>query len=231
MSSEERSRQVDGIYPLYSDSLYPRHNQPITLLTTIGTLLSQPTGRPKDPPQYQYHCIVSLSQFSQPPMLMNPCSMFRFFLCHDCVLLHILFAIKTTLLTVSPTLVPLLTHSLLLSIFKLLVCALILPLTHWYITRIGCTDCLSSFNIIGYSSPLLPCRLADLRRGLIYSENFWHQFSCSLSTPCIYPDCTSATDLPFHRFERSLRPTSSPRNSHFAIEFKPLSGSWSLLGL
>ena len=32
-------------------------------------------------------------------------------------------------------------------------------------------DRFSSFNIVGYSSPLLPCRLADLRRGLIYSEN------------------------------------------------------------
>ena len=28
-----------------------------------------------------------------------------------------------------------------------------------------------SFNIIGLSSPLLPCRLVDLRRGLLYSEN------------------------------------------------------------
>ena len=31
-----------------------------------------------------------------------------------------------------------------------------------------------SFNIVGFSSPLLPCRLVDLRRGLIYSENFQH---------------------------------------------------------
>ena len=85
-------------------------------------------------------------------------------------------------------------------------------------------DHFSSFNIIGYSSPLLPCRLVDLRRGLIYSENFQHQFSCSLSTPHIYPDCTSATDLPFHHLEHLLRLTSSIRNSHFVIEFKPLSG-------
>ena len=28
-----------------------------------------------------------------------------------------------------------------------------------------------SFNIVGLSSPLLPCRLVDLRRGLLYSEN------------------------------------------------------------
>ena len=59
--SEERSKQVDGIYPLYSDSLYPRHDQPITSLATIGPLLSRPTGRSKDPQQYRYRCIVSLS--------------------------------------------------------------------------------------------------------------------------------------------------------------------------
>ena len=35
-------------------------------------------------------------------------------------------------------------------------------------------DCFSSFNIVGYSSPLLPCRLVDLRRGLIYIENLQH---------------------------------------------------------
>ena len=75
---EERSKQVDGIYLLYLDSLYLRHDQPITSLATIGPLLSWPTGRSEDPHQYQYPCIVSLSWFSQPPMLMNPCSMFRF---------------------------------------------------------------------------------------------------------------------------------------------------------
>ena len=37
----------------------------------------------------------------------------------------------------------------------------------------------SSFNIIGYSSPLLPCRPVDLRRGLIYSENLQHTPSLS----------------------------------------------------
>ena len=79
VSSEERSKWVDGIYLLYLDSLYPHHNQPITSLITISPLLSQPTGRSKDPHRYQYRCIVSLSWFSQPPMLMNLCSMFRFF--------------------------------------------------------------------------------------------------------------------------------------------------------
>ena len=60
--------------------------------------------------------LFSLSWFSRPPMLMNPCSMNSFF-CHDHVLSHLCFTIMTFLLTVSPTLVPLLTHSLLLSIF------------------------------------------------------------------------------------------------------------------
>ena len=115
--SEERSRQVDGIYPLYSDSFYPHQDQPITLLATIGPLLSWPTGRSKNPHWYQYHCIVPLSWFSRPPMLMNPCSMFRFLSRHH-VLSHLLFVIMTILLTVSPTLVLLLTHSLLLSIFS-----------------------------------------------------------------------------------------------------------------
>ena len=29
-----------------------------------------------------------------------------------------------------------------------------------------------SFNIVGLSSPLLPCRLVDLRRGLLYSRAY-----------------------------------------------------------
>ena len=43
--SEERSKWVDGIYPLYSDSLYPCCDQPITSLATISPLLSWPIGR------------------------------------------------------------------------------------------------------------------------------------------------------------------------------------------
>ena len=31
-----------------------------------------------------------------------------------------------------------------------------------------------SFNIVGLSSPLLPCRPVDLRRGLLYSKNLQH---------------------------------------------------------
>ena len=52
------------------------------------------------------------------PMLTNLCSMNSSFLCHDHVLSHLHFAVMMFLLTVSPTLVPLLTHSLLLSIFS-----------------------------------------------------------------------------------------------------------------
>ena len=88
MSSEDRSKQVDGIHPLYSDSLYPCCDQPITSLATISPLLSQPTGRSEDPHRYWCRCIVLLSWFSWPPMLMNPCSMFRFFLCHGHIVEH-----------------------------------------------------------------------------------------------------------------------------------------------
>ena len=38
--SEERSKGVDGIYPLYLDSFYPHYDQPITLLAPVGPLLS-----------------------------------------------------------------------------------------------------------------------------------------------------------------------------------------------
>ena len=48
-----------------------------------------------------------------------------------------------------------------------------------------------SFNIIGYSSPLLLCRLVDLSRGLIYSENFQH----SSLTPFPLPATTQTALL------------------------------------
>ena len=51
----------------------------ITSLATIRPLLSQPTGRSEDPPQYWCCYVVSLWWFSQPPMLMNLCSIFRSF--------------------------------------------------------------------------------------------------------------------------------------------------------
>ena len=72
----EGSRWVDGIYLLYSDSLYPHHDQPITSLATIKALLSQPTDRSKDPHQYRYHWIVLCHDSHNPHMLTNLCSMF-----------------------------------------------------------------------------------------------------------------------------------------------------------
>ena len=84
-------------------------------------LLIQPTRRSKDPLWHQYRLNCSLSWFSRLPMLTNPCSMFSIFLCHDHILLHLHFVIMTILLTVSPTLGPLLTHSLLIFIFSYLV--------------------------------------------------------------------------------------------------------------
>ena len=118
VSSEERLRQVDGIYLLYSDSLYPHHNQPITSLATIAPLLSWPTGRSEEPHRYRYCWIVLCHDSHDPLMLTNLCSMFSSFICHDHILSHLPFAIKMILPTVSPNLVPLLTHSLLLSIFS-----------------------------------------------------------------------------------------------------------------
>ena len=43
-----------------------------------------------------------------------------------------------------------------------------------------------SFNIIGLSSPLLPCRLVDLRRGLLYSENLQHPPLLSSHSTALY---------------------------------------------
>ena len=81
-------------------------------------LLSQPTHRSEDPLRHRYRWIVLCHDSHNPPMLTNPCSMFSPFLYYDHVLSHLHFAIMTTLLTVSPTLVPWLTHSLLWFIFS-----------------------------------------------------------------------------------------------------------------
>ena len=62
--------------------------------------------------------ICSLLWFSRPPILTNLCSMISLFLSHNHILSHLHFTIMMNLLTDSPTLVPLLTHSLLLSIFS-----------------------------------------------------------------------------------------------------------------
>ena len=144
------------------------------------------------------------------PMLINLCSMFSPFLCHDHVLSHLHFAIMTFRLTVSPTLDPLLTHSLLLSIFKPTGPCAVLPSISRYIVRIGCTDWISlALIIVGLSSPLLPCRLVDLRRGLLYSENLQHPPSLTSHSTAPSTDCTSVPDSPFDRLERSSRLTST----------------------
>ena len=65
-----------------------------------------------------------------------------------------------------------------------------------------------SFNIVGLSSPLLPGRLVDLRRGLLYSENLQQPPLLSSHSTVPSTDCTSAPDLPFHHLEHSLRRTS-----------------------
>ena len=50
-----------------------------------------------------------------------------------------------------------------------------------------------SFNIVGLSSPLLPCRLVDLRRGLLYSKNLQHP---------------SLTPFPLNRVRATLPPST-----------------------
>ena len=67
---------------------------------------------------------------------------------------------------------------------------------------------LFSFNIVGLSSPLLTCRLVDLIRGLLYSENLQHPPLALFPLNRVLSDCTSAPDLPFECLERSSRPTS-----------------------
>ena len=153
-------------------------------------------------------------------MLMNPCSMFRSF--------FITIMSYCTILSWSWQFC-LLSASLWFHCLHILYCYLFLAtglcadpalISSVYIFRIGCTDYFSSFNIIGYSSPLLPCRQADLRRGLIYSENLQHS-PCSLPTPHNFSDCTSMPDSPFHRLECSLRLTSSSRNARVRATLPP----------
>ena len=60
----------------------------------------------------------SLVMILMTPYAYKPMFYVYLFLCHNHILLHLHFTIMTFLLTVSPTLVPLLTHSLLLSIFS-----------------------------------------------------------------------------------------------------------------
>ena len=87
------------------------------------------------------------------------------------------------------------------------------------------------FNIIGLSSPLLPCRLVDLRRGLLYSENLQHPPSLSSHSTAPYQ---TALLCPIHLFIAwSAHQGQHIRlcHSRFAIECKLCLVSWSLLGL
>ena len=90
---------------------------------------------------------------------------------------------------------------------------------------------LFSFNIVGLSSPLLPCRLVDLRRGLLYSENLQHP-------PRSLPTQLRPLQTALLRPIRLLIAWSAPQGRHlhpchsrFAIECKLRLVSWSLLGL
>ena len=100
--------QIPFIFVMTSQS----HHLPLSLLYSADPLVDLKThpGTGTD----ELFLVINLTT----PMLINPCSMFRPFLCHNHILSHLLFIIMTILLTVSPTLVPLLTHSLLLSIFS-----------------------------------------------------------------------------------------------------------------
>ena len=89
-----------------------------------------------------------------------------------------------------------------------------------------------SFNIVGLSSPLLPCRLVDLRRGLLDSENFQHL------PLALFPLNCALNQTALLRPTRLLITWSAPQGRHlrpchsrFAIECKLRLVSWSLLGL
>ena len=90
---------------------------------------------------------------------------------------------------------------------------------------------LFSFNIIGLSSPLLLCRLVDLRRGLLYSENLQHPPRSLPTQP--HPLQTALLCL-IHLLITWSAPQGRhlrPCHSHFVIECKLRLVSWSLLGL
>ena len=98
---------------------------PFILVTTSQSHLL-PLLRPysADPPvDPKTHIGTGIIEFFFVMILTTPYDYKRMFyvylfLCHDHILSHLHFTIMTFLLTVSPTLVPLLTHSLLLSIFS-----------------------------------------------------------------------------------------------------------------
>ena len=55
---------------VYSDSLYPHRNQPITSLTTIEILLIQPTHRSEDP-LWHWYCWIVLYHDSHDPLCLS----------------------------------------------------------------------------------------------------------------------------------------------------------------
>ena len=106
-----------------------------------------------------------------PPMLINPCSMFRSFFVM--IMSYHIFVLQSWWFCLLSA--PLRFHCL-----HTLYCYLFLaigPCTNpalnslVYIIRIGYTNHFFSSNIIRFSSPLLPCRLVDLRRGLLTDKN------------------------------------------------------------
>ena len=108
-----------------------------------------------------------------------------------------------------------------------------------------------SFNIVGLSSPLLPCRLVDLRRGLLYSENLRRGllYSENLRRGLLYSENLQHPPRSLPTQPRPLQTAllcpirlliawSAPQGRHlrpchsrFAIECKLRLVSWSLLGL
>ena len=88
-----------------------------------------------------------------------------------------------------------------------------------------------SFNIVGLSSPLLPCRLVDLKRGLLYSKNLQHPPSLSSHSTAPYQTALLHPICLFITWSTHQGRHLCPCHSRFAIECKLRLVSWSLLGL
>ena len=88
-----------------------------------------------------------------------------------------------------------------------------------------------SFNIVGLSSPLLSCRLVDLRRGLLYSENLQHPPLLSSHSTAPYQTALLRPIRLFIAWSAHQGQHIHLCHSHFAIECKLRLVSWSLLRL